>query len=301
MTEAILEQGGHPAVRSRLALAAFSLTCGVACLASRWLSAGPVLRVAYGVVVAALLLLVALLSRRRSWTALSSVSFAFFVFAVVQVLNNWVPSYVETSVIHRPPVPGDPLGSTVSATVVVQLLETALAVVPIVVLIRLWGERSSTIYLRAGGASRRGLILAVAVFVLGYLASASGLSYRLFPVREQIPLQQFLAWTPALLVLCVSNGLQEELLFRGLFLQRYQNLLGNLGANLVQATVFANAHAGDSYTPIGFVFLFVVAFPLGLVSGYLMRTTRGLLAPVIFHAGLDIPIYLGFLSYVSSH
>ena len=102
-------------------------------------------------------------------------------------------------------------------------------------------------------------------------------------------------------MLCLSNGLQEELLFRGLFLQRYQNLFGNLGANLLQATVFAIAHAGVSYTPIGFVFLFVVAFPLGLVSGYLMRTTRGLLAPVIFHAGLDIPIYLGFLSYVSSH
>jgi membrane protease YdiL (CAAX protease family) len=90
---------------------------------------------------------------------------------------------------------------------------------------------------------------------------------------------------------------QEELLFRGLFLQRYQNLFGNPGGNLLQATVFAIAHAGVSYTPIGFVFLFVVAFPLGLVSGYLMRTTRGLLAPVIFHAGLDIPIYLGFLSY----
>jgi membrane protease YdiL (CAAX protease family) len=288
-------------MRSRLVLASFSLLCGVACLAARWIPAGPVLRVVYGVLVAGLLLLVALLSRRRSSTALSSVSFAFFVFAVVQVLNNWVPSYVETSVIHRPPVPGDPLGSTVSATVLVQLLETALAVVPIVVLIRLWGDRSSTIYLRVGAASRLGLILAVAVFVLGYLASASGLSYRLFPVREPIPLQQFLAWTPALLVLCVSNGLQEELLFRGLFLQRYQSLFGNLGANLLQATVFAIAHAGVSYTPIGFVFLFVVAFPLGLVSGYLMRTTRGLLAPVIFHAGLDIPIYLGFLSYVSSH
>jgi membrane protease YdiL (CAAX protease family) len=287
-------------MRSRVALASFSLLCGVACLASRWLPAGPVFRVAYGVLVAGILLVVALLSRRRSAAALSSVSFAFFVFAVIQVLNNWVPPFFETSVIHRPPVAGDPLGSTISATILVQLLETALAVVPIVLLVRLWGEHSSTIYLRAG-ASRLGLILAVVVFVLGYLASASGLSYRLFPVREPIPLQQFFAWTPALLVLCLSNGLQEELLFRGLFLQRYQKLFGNLAANLLQAMVFAIAHAGISYTPIGFVFLFVVTFPLGLVSGYLMRTTRGLLAPVIFHAGLDIPIYLAFLRFVSSH
>jgi membrane protease YdiL (CAAX protease family) len=40
-------------------------------------------------------------------------------------------------------------------------------------------------------------------------------------------------------------------------------------------------------------------FPLGLITGYLMRTTKGIVAPVILHAGTDIPIYIAFLSYVS--
>jgi membrane protease YdiL (CAAX protease family) len=44
----------------------------------------------------------------------------------------------------------------------------------------------------------------------------------------------------------------------------------------------------------------VVVFPLGLITGYLMRTTRGILASMIFHAGTDIPIYLAFLSFVST-
>ena len=288
----------RPAVRTQWILAAFCLVSGIACLAGRWIPAGPVIRVIYGLVVAGLLLAVALVARHLSARGLSSVSFAFFVFAVVQILNNWVPTYLETSVLHRPPVPGDPLGSTVSATVVVQLLETALAVVPILALVKLWGESFSEIYLRAG-APGLGLIVAIVVFLLGYFAGAIGLSDRLFPVREPIAPQLLLALTPALLILCVSNGLQEELLFRGLFLQRYRRLFGNLGANLLQATIFAIAHAGVSYTPLGFAFLFLIVFPVGLVSGYLMRTTRGLLAPVIFHAGLDIPIYLAFLSYVT--
>ena len=264
----------------------------------RALDAGrSLVRVAYGAVVAALLLAVALLARRSSAVALSSVAFAFFVFAVVQVLNNSVPLYLGTTILHRPPVNGDPLGSTVSATICVQLLETALAAVPILVLVRWWGENLSDLYLRVG---RIGwwLLVSAGVFVACYLATATGMTQHLFPVRSVLPLERFLALTPALLVLCLSNGFQEELLFRGLFLKRYQNIFRPSTANLLQATVFAIAHAGVVYTPIAFVFLFVVAFPLGLLAGHLMRKTRGMLTPVILHAGLDIPIYFAFLTYV---
>jgi uncharacterized protein len=296
-TAIVQELGERLAVRSRWALAAFCLTSGIACLAARWMPGGLFARVGYGVVIAALLLAVALLARRSSAVALSSLAFAFFVFAVVQVLNNSVPLYLGTTILHRPPVNGDPLGSTVAATLWIQLLETALAAVPILILVRWWGEHFSDLYLRVG---RMGwwLLAATVIFVGSYLATAAGMTQRLFPVRSSLSLERFLALTPALLVLCLSNGFQEEVLFRGLFLKRYQNIFGPLGANLLQATVFAIAHAGVVYTPIAFVFLFVVAFPLGLLAGYLMRNTRGMLTPVIFHAGVDIPIYFAFLTYV---
>jgi len=97
----------------------------------------------------------------------------------------------------------------------------------------------------------------------------------------------------------ISNGFQEEFLFRALFLQRYGIFLGAYLANVVQALVFAFAHLGVTYTPSAVVFTLVAVFPLGLIAGYLMRSSNGVVAPALFHAGLDIPIYLAFLTYVS--
>ena len=76
-------------------------------------------------------------------------------------------------------------------------------------------------------------------------------------------------------------------------------MFGKHTSNLLQAVIFTIAHAGITYTPIALIFLIVIVFPLGLITGYLMRTTRGIVAPMILHAGTDIPIYLAFLSYVS--
>ena len=70
-------------------------------------------------------------------------------------------------------------------------------------------------------------------------------------------------------------------------------------ANVLQALVFSVAHVGITYTPTALLFIVAVVFPLGLIAGYLMRATNGILAPVIFHAGLDVAIYLAFLSYAS--
>jgi membrane protease YdiL (CAAX protease family) len=97
----------------------------------------------------------------------------------------------------------------------------------------------------------------------------------------------------------LSNGFQEEFLFRGLFLQKYDWLFGARVANVLQALIFAIAHAGVTYTPVALLFIVLIIFPTGLVAGYLMRATHGVIAPAIFHAGVDIPLYLAFLAYVS--
>ena len=54
-----------------------------------------------------------------------------------------------------------------------------------------------------------------------------------------------------------------------------------------------------TYTPNAILFILVSVFPLGLIGGYLMRRSGSVVAPAIFHAGVDIPIYLAFLTYVS--
>jgi len=54
-----------------------------------------------------------------------------------------------------------------------------------------------------------------------------------------------------------------------------------------------------SYSANTFVFILVAVFPLGLIGGFLMRRSNGVVAPALFHAGVDIPIYLAFLTFVS--
>jgi len=87
--------------------------------------------------------------------------------------------------------------------------------------------------------------------------------------------------------------------FRGLFLRKYDSVFGPYLANAVQAAIFALAHVGVSYTPFTLLFIVLIVFPLGLLLGYLMRSSNGIVAGSLFHAGADIPIYLAFLSYVS--
>jgi len=101
------------------------------------------------------------------------------------------------------------------------------------------------------------------------------------------------------LILVLSNGLREELWFRGIFLKKYGKFLGPLPSNLLQATIFTAFHVQVRYTPSLLPFL-GITFILGLWLGYMMQRSGNLLAAAIFHAGADIPIYLAFLSYTTT-
>ena len=111
-------------------LAMVCLAAGAAPLAAR-LIPDDVARVACGLVIALAYLAVALFVRQRSalqhfW----QLALAFFVLALWGVLNSSIPGFVGTSILHDPPNGGNPLASTVSGTVVIQLLETLIAIVP---------------------------------------------------------------------------------------------------------------------------------------------------------------------------
>ena len=295
---------GHPAATPVLgsgrkwALAAACVLVGFAALAARSIpsEAG---QVAYGAVLAALLLGAALYLRSRPELAsLAPLGFGFFVFALVQVLNNSLPKLFLAAVLRETPTAGDPLAATVWGTVWVQLFDTAIALVPILVLAAWSGAGWRSIYLQRG---RFGwpLLLAIAAFAIFFALTASLRLHRLFPMHAGMTTATVLSLTPALLLMVASNGLQEEFLFRALFLRRYAALFGFPLANLVQALVFAFAHLGVTYTPSAIFFVGAIVFPLGLLLGWLMHRSDGVWAPVIFHAGADLPIYLAFLSYVA--
>jgi membrane protease YdiL (CAAX protease family) len=294
-----------PYASRQVFLVALCLCAGVAPLAARWIP-DDAARVAYGLLVAAAYLTFALFARRStaSLAQFWQMAYAFFVLAVVQVLNNAVPGFVATRLMHDQPTGGNPFASTVSGTVVLQLLEALLAIVPIVVLVALVGSNLASIYMRKR-VDWRWLVFALGIFAGCYAVIATSpvrpdsFLARLLPTNGTLSVDRIVALTPALLVMVVSNGFEEELLFRGLFLRQYERFLGARIANVLQAIVFSAAHVGVGYTPVALFFLVAVVFPLGLVAGFLMRASNGVIVPAIVHAGLDMPIYLVFLSYVT--
>ena len=220
MTEA---RRRHPGIGKQWVLAVLCVCSGLAPLAARWIPvASPG---SHGLLITAVFLALTLLARtetppRRFW----ELSFAFFIFALVQVLNNSV-AYFGIYVLRDAPVEGNPLASTVFGTVGIQLLGTLVAIVPIVALTKAAGLELGSIYARRGKVGPR-FALAIVVFVAFYVMTATGHSQRAFPTNGAVTLSRVLALTPALLVVAISNGFQEEFLFRGLFLQKYNAFFG---------------------------------------------------------------------------
>jgi membrane protease YdiL (CAAX protease family) len=106
--------------------------------------------------------------------------------------------------------------------------------------------------------------------------------------------------TTAKLITVFANGIREELLYRGLFLKKYEPLLGSRTSNLLQSLIFSLSHTvtgigSIAYTPYTLVLL-LFTFALGLVWGYVMQRTNSLLGSVLFHAGSDISVFLGIFS-----
>ena len=243
-----------------------------------------------------------LVQRVCSLHAFWELSFAFFILAFSRWLNTLV-AFAGTAVLHDPPNAGDPLASTVSGTVIIQLLGTLVAVAPVVLSTLVTGRGLGSVY-ATRGTFGRWFVFAVVFFVAFYVFLATlplrpgSPANQLFPTNGPLTVARFIGLTPALVVVSLSNGFEEEFLSRGLFLQKYATFFGVRTANVLQAIVFAAAHAGVTYTPVLLVFL-VGVFLLGLFAGYLMRKTNSVLTPAIFHGALDMGIYVAFLTYAT--
>ncbi|WP_415854355.1 CPBP family intramembrane glutamic endopeptidase [Sinomonas sp. G460-2] len=250
-------------------------------------------------VVAAFLVL-ALLARRsaimhRYW----EIPLAFFGMALFVLADRYVPGFLVVQVLHSPPVPGNPLASTVPGTVVVELDELLLTLLAVLVVV--WISRSSlaSIHVRRGRFGRAyaiGIVGLVAFYVLTFFALSHA---RFIPVHGTFDLGRYLGLTPALLAAVAANGFLEELMFRGLLMSRLNIAFGPYLATFIQAAIFASWHVGVAYTASAIVFIVLFAFPLGLIGAYLTRSSGSIVPSSLFHAGVDMPIYLAFLSYIS--
>jgi uncharacterized protein len=177
------------------------------------------------------------------------------------------------------------------------LSSTVLVVVSIIVLTRVSGGSMYSIFL-SKGRIKLGLVIGLVGFLVFAASSIPGANY-LFQ-DQNLTVSKLVSWMPWILLIVLANGLREELLYRGLFLKKFEGLLGNGLSIFLQALIFSLSHsvAGigiTQYTPYISVLVFAT-FILGLALGYFMRRTDSIIGPILLHAGTDIPIFIGIFS-----
>jgi membrane protease YdiL (CAAX protease family) len=287
----------------RAGIVAFCLAAAFTYRASVSLLASGIVEDSFVLVLSALFLALAILARRRQnlkryW----ELPFAFFVFTIAGFFGDGMISPLQhlfvKDVLHQTTSTNNPLASTVAGTVLAQLFGTLIMVIPIILLTKASGSDLRSIFI-ARPQTRWGLVVAVVCFLVIYFLALRGRTEAFFPTNGSISTSRLLALTPALVVLVLLNGLREELWFRGLFLNKYGRFLSPLSSNALAGVIFTSFHVQVQYSASIVPFL-AYALIIGLILGWLMQRTKSILAPAIFHAGTDIPIFLVYLSYTSS-
>ena len=230
--------------------------------------------------VPSLFLVAAIMTRRSArLSAHWQVFYAFFIFSFVWLFRH---SVLDSSLVQ-------PFYSTITGNVVAQLVDSTVVIGPIVLLTFASRANLASIFLRRGDL-RLGLLVGLAVIAIFYVLTAvigitiAGMSSGFF-----------LSLTPFLLILAVANGFKEELWFRGLFLNKYETILGFRLSNFLQAAIFAASVVEAEFSSILLGFA-LVSFFLGLGLGYLMRRTGSIFGSSLCEAGATIPIFLMVLS-----
>ena len=172
----------------------------------------------------------------------------------------------------------------------VRAIDAVLVVCGILVTAKLAGEDLGSLYIRKGR-----LLLGLTLGLLG-AAVFVGITFvpggPFFAAASTVGgLGKLLPLVPWVAVFVLTNAFTEELVYRGLFLQRYEALTGKWLALLSTSLVFALVHMQVTYTAqiAGFV---AFVFVLGLLWGWLMQKSQSIWGSVLFHAGADVAIIL---------
>jgi membrane protease YdiL (CAAX protease family) len=170
---------------------------------------------------------------------------------------------------------------------VAKLAESLWRVTPTLLLVGLSGDDLRSVYL-SGGRVRYGL----SVGMIGFAALAT---VAFLPLATRGGAAALISLAPWILLFVLANGFTEELLFRGLFLRRFERFLGGPLANLLTALVFTLLHAGANDGGGG-VMMLATLFPLALAWGWLMQKSDSLWGSALFHAGADCLLIVGLYS-----
>jgi uncharacterized protein len=240
------------------------------------------------IVVAIVFLVAALVIRqserfKRYWlisfsffTVLTAISFDYYL-----GLSKWILPVLGLEA-------KSPAGLTID-----KLESSVLSIVIVLALNRLAGQKVDSLYIRRGNL-RLGLIVGLVAFTVVIVS--------VIPVTEiffngkNLSWGRILPWMPWVLMMVLANASNEELIFRGLFIGKMEPFLGKFATNLVTTIPFVLAHAFTSYSVNTIIFLALQLLPLSLVWCWLMQKTNSILGSILFHAAMDIPVFIGIFS-----
>jgi uncharacterized protein len=230
---------------------------------------------------AALLVLAWLVHRSRGFEKYWQLFFALFILSFALSLD-WVFGKFLYDSLH--------LSDAAPTSWALEKLNEVFVLVGVAVFFtRLSGGSLGSIYIQKGKL-KLGLVIGAVTFTIA--AAGSIPTAALLFKGEGLTLARVLPWSPWILITVLANGASEEILFRGLFLRKLEPFFGKFLSNFLIALVFTVLHKGASYTSEEYIFLAILV-PLALLWGYIMQKTDSVWGSILFHAGMDIPIFLG--------
>lgn len=134
--------------------------------------------------------------------------------------------------------------------------------------------------------------LAVGAVLFAYFLSQGG--WQVFQDGNLKLLIPTIGWIK---LFSVFNGFMEELWFRGLFLSRFEWLLGRRWAFWMTSLLFGLLHAFGSFTgTLGSALLVGFTLLLGMAFGYIVQKTGSIWGAVLGHFFADFFLLLGYFA-----
>jgi membrane protease YdiL (CAAX protease family) len=225
------------------------------------------------------------LRRVKGWRIYGDIAYAFFIAAMVYLVP-WLLAGWESTVLRW-------FHETAASTrglAIVKVFEVTAVVVTILVLTRLSGADLGSIFIKRGNM-KLGIPVGALIW---FNFVTSGLLFFATRFTSIDRLGAAVVWG---LVFSFANGFMEELWIRGIFLRRFQPVLGAGGSILLTSIIFGAMHGSAYYfTPFVLPVMVVNTFTLGLACGYLMWKTDSIWGPALIHAAADLFLFIAVLS-----
>jgi len=242
----------------------------------------------FNLILSAIFLAVALwLKYDKRWNKYWQIVFAFFIasvaYPITAIFDGWIRAVLDWFSVTT---------NTSQGLAIEKVCEMLLKVVPILVLVKLSGADMGSVFIKRGNLK---LSLGIGALVFIFLATATFM----FAAQRFTSVETLVAAVVWGLVFSFANGFMEELWLRGIFLKRYEPVLGVHASVWLTAIIFALGHGLVFYfDPFALTFFVVNTLSLGLACGYLMIKSDNIWGATIIHAASDFFLFVALLANV---